>query len=246
MTVAAVGVGQDHPTARNSSGQRQYRPALHHQPSHASAASTGNCLEEAGASTSPDLGAANRPIQGWAWGERRCRAAQRCPRPVDQATNRSAGEAESNRDLLMACAIQRRADKYLPLESGKRGHSGQRRARLQPLLDELVDFLPAGRLRDLVRYGDHDAQIVEGDVVRDAVEPWPDVPHLRAGRERSPCLQERLLEGVLSASRARLEASAVGEQLLSISPDESLERRLVSLTRQGKQTAVGLRLKELE
>jgi hypothetical protein len=106
--------------------------------------------------------------------------------------------------------------------------------------------MSAGGFRHFVWNGDHDAQVVKRDVVGDAVEPWPDVSHLRAGLERPPRLQKRLLESVLGVPRLRLEPPAVGEQLLPVAAHQGLECRLVPLPRERDESAVRLRLKKVE
>lgn len=146
----------------------------------------------------------------------------------------------------MGCAVERRTDEHLSLERRKRGHRRERRACLQALLHELINLVSAGRLRNLVWHGDHDAEVVERDVVGDAVEPRPDIPHLRAGLQRPPRSQKRLLEGVLGVPRLRLEPPTVGEQLPAVPAHQGLECRFVPLPREGYEAAVGLGLKKVE
>jgi hypothetical protein len=146
----------------------------------------------------------------------------------------------------VACAIDGRADEDVALERGERGHPGERRPRLEPLFDLLVNLLFARRVGHLVGHGDRDPKVVEADVVRDAIEPWPDLTDLSPGAQRLPCLKERLLEGILGRAGVRLEAAAVGEQLPPIPADESLEGRLVPFARELDQPAVRLRLQKVE
>jgi hypothetical protein len=55
-----------------------------------------------------------------------------------------------------------------------------------------------------------------------------------------------LLQGILGAPRARLQAAAVRKQLLPVPADKSFERRFVPIARECDQPVIWLRLQEVK
>ena len=86
--------------------------------------------------------------------------------------------------------------------------------------------------------------MADRDVVRNAIQPSPNIPNLSTGFERPPRLQQRLLKGVLGVRSFRRQPEAVTEQLGAISTHHCLECRLVALARQLHQAAIWLGLKK--
>jgi hypothetical protein len=60
---------------------------------------------------------------------------------------------------------------------------------LQALLDQLVSVTLAGRVGDFLGRRHYNAQMVDGDVVRNPVQPGPDVADVRAGPQCLPRLE---------------------------------------------------------
>jgi hypothetical protein len=180
VTVAGRPVGEDDaPDARDGSGDREDGTALGDHGRDPGSAAARQRFDDERCSPGPGLGAADRPVDRWTRGDRRRGCPQRCSRPVDEAANCPTREAERARDLLVAGPVQRRADEHLSLERGQRRHPRECRASLQALLHKVLDLVPTGNIRDLMRHGGDGTHAVEGRVVRDPVQPRPDLPHLR-------------------------------------------------------------------
>jgi hypothetical protein len=233
---------REHRATGHDPGQRQHSSALGHERGHAGSASPGERLECSRSAARP--GAPDGPAQQWAGDDGGGRGPDRCPRSIDQSTHRAAGQTQRGRELVVARAVEGRADEDLSLELGERRHSGERGAGLDSLFDHLVDGARVGGLRKRMRNNRCRPYGVEAHVVRYPIEPRPGLSDLGAGGQGFPGLEEGLLHGVLGAARTGLETSAVCVEFASVAAYERLEGRRVTVPSQRNQTPVGLRLQK--
>jgi hypothetical protein len=234
----------DHAAARDGSRHSEDRTALRDQARHSGSSAAGSYLNQTRCPSATRFGMPEGPTQDRTWNDGSRCGPQRGASAVDQAANRPAGEPESGCDLFVARAVQRSPDKHLTLKLRQQCHARQCGACLEPVLDDLVDVNARDRVFDLWRGRRSRAEVTDGDVMCDAVQPRLDLSDLCAGFERPPCLEQRLLKRVLRVCRLRRQPPAVGEQLVAVSAHKRLERWLVTLARELGQAAVGLGLKK--
>jgi hypothetical protein len=84
------------------------------------------------------------------------------------------------------------------------------------------------------------AQRVDRLVVRDPIQPGPQIPHARALPQRLPGADERRLQDVLRQLLGE-QAPQVALQRTAVSLDDRLKGAIVAVAGQADQTAVGLR-----
>ena len=172
--------------------------------------------------------------------DRRGGGAQAGPGTVHELAHRPAGEPQVARDLLLAGALQRRAQQRVALALGQGGDRRQRLAHDLPAL-ELVRRTAGGPQRlgqRLVVVAGH-PQRVQGRVARDPEQPRPQLAHLVAAPQAAPGRDERLLEGIF---RPRLgqDPPARAQQRPPVALDDDLEGPVGALAGERDQPLVGL------
>jgi hypothetical protein len=76
-----------------------------------------------------------------------------------------------------------------------------------------------------------------------AVQPWPQVPHLRAGAQRRPRVDEGGLRDVLG-QRVGQQPAQVAQQRPAVALDDRLERAVVAGRGKRDEPLVGLRAQQ--
>jgi hypothetical protein len=105
--------------------------------------------------------------------------------------------------------LERRAEHHLPLQLGQRREGGQGLAGGEPLLGLALGAVSANRQSQLNRVSRGPAEVADGDVVDDLIQPCAWVVDLAVAADRHPCLQQRLLKDVLGTGLGCREPPAV-------------------------------------
>jgi len=146
-------------------------------------------------------------------------------------------------DLLIGHRVHLTKQQRRSLCLGKLADVGQQLAELLTILDPLVG---RGRLDDRMgvhrvpALGDRLAQMVEGAVAGDPVEPGPQLDLALVGEDRAVGVYEHLLEDVLGVLGGAEHLAAEAEQSRLVAVDDHLEGVIVAAAKHRHQTLVSL------
>ncbi len=154
-------------------------------------------------------------------------------------------QPERDGDLVVAAALERRAQHHPALEFRKRCQTGERGTDLEPPLDFVLRVAGLAAVLDVKRVVYRTAELADRDVVNDPVQPRAGVTDLDLRvPKRHPGLHQSLLQDVLGTRLRWAQPAAIGEQCPPVALDQRLERSLMAGTRQLHETAVRLGLKK--
>ena len=159
--------------------------------------------------------------------------------PMQQLPQRGGSDPELGRQLRPTATMHRNAEQDPSLALRQRIELGQRSLERDPPLDRRLQTLaPDERLGELLALFTPTSQRIKARVAGNEVEPGADVSHLGARSERSPRLEEDLLDAVLCGGVPQYPA-AVPKQRRAKAPDDHLKGTLIALSSEGRQPVVG-------